>query len=186
MLNVHSRPPHETFPSVKKKKRARRQLISLLAQYMACPSLTYKWCWSLSWTDHIVKPLSVRVSFSPLHSDIMEWWACILLSSEGPADFKCSLNVDQAKPWLGGSVGWSIVLSTKMLQVDPPSRHITRLQVRSQVCVCTESGGDLSMDVSLSHQCFSLLLPPPKVNRYILGWGLKKMLTKCLTRANLG
>lgn len=34
---------------------------------------------------------------SPFHSDIMEGQVCILFSSEGPADCKGSINVDQRK-----------------------------------------------------------------------------------------
>ena len=55
-----------------------------------------------------------------------------------------------------GSVGWSIVPSPKGCKFDSQSRHIPRSQVPSQV----QAHMGASINVSLSHRCFSLSLPP--------------------------
>ena len=59
--------------------------------------------------------------------------------------------------WLGGSVGWSIVLYTKRLWVQfPQSGHIPRLQIWSPLGVCT--GGNWLIFLT-SCSSFSSSLP---------------------------
>ena len=69
------------------------------------------------------------------------------------------------KPWLGGSVGWSIVPYTKSCGFDSQSGNIPRSWVQSPVGEC--SRGNSSMFLSLIN--VSLPLSLKKINKYTLG-----------------
>ena len=78
-------------------------------------------------------------------------------------------------PWLGGSVSWSIIPRTRRLQVQ--------FLVRAHNLgwgFYPKSGGNQSMFLCL---CLCLSLPPLsvlfKINKHILGWGLKQYMHTC-------
>ena len=78
----------------------------------------------------------------------------------------------EKKPWTGGSSGWSVIPYTKRLWVGSPLKAQPRLWVQSQVREHME--GNWWMFLSHINVSLSLLSSHSKINKYILGWGLKK------------
>ena len=66
-----------------------------------------------------------------------------------------------SKPWLGGSVGWGIVSCTMGLWAQFPTGNIN-------VCL------SICLSIYLSIYQSSISPPLSKINKHILGWGLKK------------
>ena len=78
-------------------------------------------------------------------------------------------------PWLGGSVGWNVILSTKMLWLSGQDTGSTQVVVSVPG---RSTYGGRPVDVSVSHRCLSLSLSAPssfsKINKNILRWGKRK------------
>ena len=80
------------------------------------------------------------------------------------------------QPWLGGSVGWSIVLCNKGCGFDSWSGHIPTLWVGSPVGACT--GGNQLMFLSYTDgPLFLSLSLPPTSSEHISSGRIKKQST---------
>ena len=83
-------------------------------------------------------------------------------------------------PWLGGSVGWSIIPSTKRLWVQFQSGHIPRLRVQSLVGAHMGSNQQMFLyHINVLFFPFSFF----EINKkHILGEASRKKVNICLER----